>query len=223
MIDALVACPTFDDAVARVTAVHDFETHPYLLWMQAPETSRAPFRRSQVHFRHAVDDFSRALAATLARIPELPRRIPLSANVAEEHGHGSLRQTHGHSFRAWLDALGVTDEELALPCPIGVTAFNAALVSSCLAWPAEGSAAALGIIEHSYVGVSRTIARVAHERSWVAPGEQDHYGLHEVLDVTHAADLLAVARPGWERDPRRVARGLALGAHWFWRLYDDLL
>ncbi len=222
---ALAELPDLDAAVARVEAVWDFQAHPYLRWMAAPSTTREAFCATQVPFRFAVEHFSQALAATLARVPRLETRMALAENVAEEHGHGRLDTTHKHTFLAYLQALGASPEQLASPCPVPVEAFCAAIVDYCLVRSHEESASALGLIEHVYAGIGGTIARTLVDRGWVAPGGQDHYQLHETLDLAHARDLLDLAREAWAepRLRRRSARGLVLGAHWFWTLYVDLL
>jgi len=86
-------------------------------------------------------------------------------------------------------------------------------------------AAALGMIEHLYAGISGAIARAVRDRGWAAPGSQEHYEVHETLDIEHARELLEVAEPAWETKRTRayVALGLLLGARYFWALYEDLL
>lgn len=220
----LAALPTFEAAFAAVDAAYPFAAHPYLAWMAAPATDRDAFRATQLPFRHAVEGFSRALAATLARVPVLEDRLALWRNVAEEHGHGSAAASHKHTYLDYLRALGATPEELARPCPVAVAAFEQALLGWCLTRGPEAGAAALGAIEHAYVGVSVAIARTIHARGWVARGSQRHYEIHEELDVVHARDLFAIAAPAWAEPRARaeVAYGLALGAHWFWSLYAEL-
>ena len=221
----LAELPSFADAVAAVDAAYPFAAHPYLAWTLDPATDREVFRASQVPFRFAVEGFSRALAATLARIPVLEDRLPLWRNIAEEHGHGSPGSSHKRTFLDYLRALGATPAELAAPAHAGVLAFEQAMLSWCLTRGAEAGAAALGAVEHAYVPVSAGIGRAIHARGWVEVGSQRHYEAHEELDVVHARDLFALATPGWlePRTRSEVALGLALGAHWFWTLYLDML
>lgn len=221
----LAALPSLEAAIAAIDGTYRFADHPYLRWMDLPTTDRDAFRASQVPFRHAVEGFSRALAATLARMPLLEDRLALSRNVAEEHGHGAAAASHKHTYLAYLRALGATADELAAPAPVGVLAFEQALLGWCLTHGPEAGAAALGAIEHAYVGVSARIARTIHARGWVAPGSQRHYEVHEELDVVHARDLFAITAPAWAEPRARAeaAQGLALGAHWFWTLYGELL
>jgi pyrroloquinoline-quinone synthase len=223
-VEELAAQPTLDAALDRVAAARDFSRHPYFVWLVSEAATREQFRRTQVPFRFAVEEFPHALAAVLARISDSSQRTAIAENVAEEHGRGNELASHKATFLQYLRALGAADDELDAPCPATVAAFNQALLGFCLANPAEAGAAATGVIEHLYIWISGTIARLVRDRGWCAPGSQRHYEVHELLDQTHARDLLAVARPGW-RDPvtrAQVALGLAVGAEWFWTLYRDL-
>lgn len=221
----VAAEPSLDLALGAVERAYAFSEHPYFVWLRAPGTTRDAWRRSQVPFRFAVESFSQALAGVLAHIPRLEDRMALADNIAEEHGHGRTPDSHKYTFLEYLRALGATEEELKAPCPVWVTAFNHALRNLCVANTYEHGAAALGIIEHLYVGVSAEIGRAIVERGWVAPQSQRHYAVHEVLDVEHARELLDIARPAWDtlRSRSAVALGLLLGAWHFWRLYHDLL
>ncbi|MBT7691976.1 MAG: hypothetical protein HN750_08155 [Gemmatimonadales bacterium] len=214
---------TIWDAVESVGRHYAFDQHPYFRW--AETTAQAEFLATQVPFRFAVESFSQALAGVLARMPRIEGRVHLAENIAEEHGHGNLRVSHKYTFLEYLRALGATDESLSEPCPIWVTAFNHSLRNLCLAQQYEVGAAALGIIEHLYVGISARLAKLLNDKNWVKPGAQSHYLVHEDLDVEHARELLLIAEPAWTSPRSRsyVALGLLLGAYHLWTLYDDLL
>jgi pyrroloquinoline-quinone synthase len=222
---SLVECASLDEAVRLVSAEYDFLQHPYFLWMAEPATDGVAFRQSQVVFRFAVEAFSQSLAAVLARIPRLEERLALADNVAEEHGRGNQLASHKRTFVQYLRALGAGPEELHADCPVAVSGFNHALLNFCLAQPHRPGAALLGIIEHLYVSISTAIGNTVETRGWAAPGSQRHYVVHQTLDVGHAEDLLALARPAWAEPEARaqVAHAMLLGAHWFWQLYRDLL
>jgi pyrroloquinoline-quinone synthase len=215
---------SLERAVTAVAQGYDFRAHPYFVWASNHATDREAFRRSQARFRFAVEGWAQAVCAVLARIPRLELRRGLANNVADEHGE-LLELSHKASFERYLRALGTTEAELEAPCPISVRAFQQATTNFCLVQPYEVGAAALGIIEHVYVGISADIGRLVVERGWVLPGSQDHYVLHEQLDVEHARELLDLAAPAWAeaRGRRGVALGLLMGAHHFWQLYLDLM
>ncbi len=222
-VEDVAAHRSFDEAVAHVESVYDFRRHPYFAWAHAAPTTRAAFRASQVPFRFAVEGWAQALAAVLAKVTRVELRRGLVKNLADEQGAGPER-SHSASFRRYLGALGASDAELEAGCPIAVRAFTEQTHGYCATAPYEAGAATLGIIEHVYIDVSASIGRLVLDRGWVAAGSQDHYEVHEELDVEHARDLLDLARPAWSegRGRREVALGLALGAHAFWQLYLDL-
>jgi pyrroloquinoline-quinone synthase len=220
----LVNLPTLELAVHRVANTYDFDRHPYLIWMTDPTTERNAFCRSQLPFRYAVESFSQALAAVLARIPTLTDRLTLFTNIAEEHGQGNVLHSHKFTFQEYLLALGANEADLRTPCSIPVLAFNQSILSYALTQNPEVSSAMLGTIEYLYIGISAKIARTLDERQWTLSGIQSHYLCHEKLDVEHATDLLNIASHAWgeTRSRIQVAQGLVLGAYYFWRLYADL-
>jgi pyrroloquinoline-quinone synthase len=220
----LIELPTLEIAVQKVANIYDFDRHPYFIWMADPTTTRDTFCRSQLPFRFAVESFSQALAAVLARIPTLADRLTLFANLAEEHGRGNVLHSHKFTFQEYLLALGANQSDFYKPCPTTVLAFNQSILTYCLTQNPEISAAMLGIIEHLYVGISAKIARTLEDRQWTLAGSQSHYLNHERLDTEHARDLLTIALPAWSeaRSRVQVAQALNLGAYYFWRLYADL-
>lgn len=209
----------------EVAAIYDFSRHPYFVWMQLESTSRGDFRRSQLAFRFAVECFSQPLAAVLARFTTLEDRFGIVANLSEEHGHGLITRSHKHTFREYLLALGVSDDELNTPCSTAVCAFNYSILGFCLGQPGEVGAAMLGIIEYLYVNISAAIAQTITQRDWAIPGSQSHYTTHEKLDTLHAEDLFSLARSSWEepRSRQEISQALVLGAYYFWSLYNGLL
>lgn len=224
VVEDLLALSTLEAAVLRIAEAYDFGHHPYFEWMRSPSTTGDAFCQSQLPFRFAVESFSQALAAVLARMPMLEARLPLAENIAEEHGRGDYWRSHKYTFRQYLQALGASAEALQSPCTITVLAFNQAILTYGLTQSGEAGAAMLGMIEYLYVGISGAIAHTILQRGWVAPHSQSHYAVHEHLDVEHAQELLTLAAPVWN-EPRarlQVAQGLLLGAYYFWNLYRDL-
>jgi pyrroloquinoline-quinone synthase len=220
-VEDVAAAPTLEEALARVEQRYDLTLHPYFQWMA--QATRDEFRQTQIPFRFAVEEFAHALAAVLAHITDPTLSRAIAENIAEEHGHGNELATHKATFLQYLRALGAQPSELERACPAAVHAFNQALLSFCMQNGAAAGAAATGVIEHLYIWISGVIARTLADRRWCEPGSQRHYEVHELLDQTHARDLLNVARAGWDDQRKGVALGLVLGAHWFWALYLDLL
>lgn len=214
----------FAAIVSQITTQYNFQQHPYLLWMQAETTSRSQFCQSQLGFRAAVESFSQAIAAVMARVPSVENRLMLADNLAEEHGYGHLLRSHKYTFRQYLVALGATELDLQTPVPIGILGFNQSILNYCLVQPAEFSSAMLGMIEYLYVGISQTIAKTIHDRSWTVAGSQSHYAVHEILDIEHSRELFKLSTPFWQerRSQTEIVQAMKLAAYYFWNLYQDL-
>jgi pyrroloquinoline-quinone synthase len=212
-------------AAHAISRAYDFREHPYFLWTWSADTTQVAFRRSQAPFIYAVEYFSQAVAAVLARVPSVRERLAtVFDNVREEHGGGAYERCHRATFTTYLKMLGLSDEEIEQPCPPRLLAFTEGLRNFCLVHPAEQGAALLGIIEHLYVGISRQLLDVIAARAWGDIGAQNHYTAHEELDVRHAHDLFELCRAGWGVPGRwqDIAAAMLLGAHYFWTLYLDL-
>ncbi len=212
------------EIISEITAKYHFQQHPYILWMQADTTTRSQFCQSQLGFRDAVESFSQAIAAVIARVPRVEDRMALVDNLAEEHGHEQLLRSHKYTFRQYLMALGASDLDLQRVTPIGVVAFNQSILNYCLSQAPEFSSAMLGMIEYLYIGISQTISKTIHDRHWTTPGSQSHYAVHEVLDVEHARELFKLSEPFWQeaRSREGIIQAMNLAAYYFWNLYQDL-
>jgi pyrroloquinoline-quinone synthase len=222
--EELITLPTLEAAVTEIATAYNFNNHPYFIWMNKPTTTRDDFLKSQLPFRFAVESFSQALAAVLARVQILEARLPLFANIAEEHGYGNPLLSHKFTFSEYLQALGVSEAELNTPCTTPVLAFNQSILTYCLTQSPETGAAMLSIIEYLYIGISASIANTLKQRIWTLPGSQSHYVNHEKLDIEHARDLMNIAITAWDTVVFRpqVAQALVLGAYYFWSLYNEM-
>lgn len=213
------------DAAAAVACVYDFDNHPYFVWMRDAATTLEEFRATQAPYRHFVEHFSRAIAAVLARVPSMERRLAtVYSNVAEEHGHGALSESHRNTFIGYLKAIGVGDAELSRECPIRVAVAFEALLGYCLTNAAESSAAAMGIVEYTHIKISTMLAQNMQDRFWGDVEAQHHYRLHAEIDADHALDLFALCEEGWRHEParRRIAYAMLLGAQIWWTLFDSM-
>jgi len=223
---SLVHHATIYDAGAAVAQSHDLEAHPYFHWMLKPETTRQAFMLSQLPFRYNIDAFAQCLAAVLARIPDIKRRLAtVFDNVKEEHGHGNYHRTHPATFETFLRSIGASEEDLAVPSPTPAVMMMEFCLSYCLANPPEHGAALLGMVELTYVKVSTMIANTIAARQWGDIDAQNHYRVHEELDVSHSHDLLLVAADTWEKSPHQreaLAHSLLVGANFVWTVYHDM-
>jgi pyrroloquinoline-quinone synthase len=208
-----------EQARARLSGVFPLDR----TYFQDLVTGRIPlaqFAAQQRQFRFAVGHFARPLAALLARIADPALRDRIVRNVWEEHGQGDPARWHDATFRHFLAKLGVPAGEIDADVPgVAVDAFNTALRGLTATEDVATAAAALGMIELMFSGISAAIARSVVDHGWL-PGESlVHYTLHAELDIEHAGDLFAVAATG---SADLTGRGLALGQYLFDRLYEDL-
>ncbi|MGD8560048.1 MAG: iron-containing redox enzyme family protein [Gammaproteobacteria bacterium] len=213
---------TLENAYQHVAREYDFAKHRYFTWMHT--TDKESFARSQIPFRYAVEGFSCALAATVAKIPELERRVKVAENVAEEHGLIDDKLTHKDTITEFITLLGIPREEVDTTCPPGVHAFNQSVRNYCLTNSPEAGAAMLGIIEYVFITISNVVAQHIAAQGWAKPGSQRHYEVHETLDIEHSRVLFDVCREYWpvELKRREICQGLILGAYYFWELYNEL-
>ncbi|WP_372367035.1 iron-containing redox enzyme family protein [Candidatus Uabimicrobium sp. HlEnr_7] len=222
LITKLHEIDSLEDSYLYVAQQYNFKKHPYFLWMHE-ESACESFLQSQLSFRYAVESFSCALAACLSKISHLERRIHLAENVQEEHGGGDLRKAHKHTFLEFLRALGAREEQLLLPCNLGVQAFNESIRNFCLANSGACGAALLGMIEYLYIDISAQIAQKISTSKWVLPNSQSHYAAHEVIDVEHARELFEICVDDWDKSSKDIASAMALGGYYFWNLYLSML
>lgn len=222
-LEELIGYEEFSDAYSHVAKIFDFSQHPYFEWMAA--TDKQSFADSQIPFRHAVEGFSCALAATLAKIPEFVRRVKLAENVAEEHGLVGSKIAHIQTITEFLTVMGVSESQIDVPCPPGVYAFNQSIRNYCLTNSPEAGAAMLGIIELVFITISKVISTHIVSSGWTHEGSQRHYEVHEILDVEHSQVLFNISKYHWRRDFNRkdIGQGMMLGAYYFWDLYNTLL
>ena len=187
---------------------------------------KAGFQRSQAQFCFAVRFFSRPIAALAARLPDSRARMALARNLAEEHGDFHAEQAHDHTFERFLSSIGVTQENMAATREgAEVRAFNQALLGTCAMAAPELAFACLGIIEHTFAGISAEIGRAVMKRGWVNGGNLVHYTLHSELDKRHAREFFDEIEPAWslgDHSRRTIEDGLSLGLYLFDRLYTDL-
>lgn len=216
----------FSALVAQVKARYPWRDVPYFQALDAQTFAREDFVATQVQFLFAVVHFNRPMTALMARLPLGSERRVLLENIVAEHGDPGGDPSHEHTFLALLARLGVDRATIdAGARGPEVQAFNAAL-DALGALDDPGTAlAALGMIEDLFAPISAFLGRQIVRHGWLRAEEVVHYATHEVLDVSHAADLYGLCAPRWaaggaSRD--RVAQGLALGAYLFTRLYRDL-
>lgn len=219
---------TLDALLLRVIEESDVARNPYLGALEDGSLAFDDFVETQAQFSFVVEFFPRPMAALCARIPDPALRLEVLRNVWEEHGEGDLSRSHRATFRLFLRRLaGLGDADVdARPLWPEARAFDTLLAGAAALDEHLVGAATLGVIERMFVDISARIGRAVVARGWLAAEELVHYDLHEVLDVRHAEDFMAVLRPAWDRgvpaDRYAIEQGLRMGAAAFDGLYRGL-
>lgn len=185
--------------------------------------SRDAERSVAIEIFHVVDAFPRFLSALITSIEDFRLRMELVDNLYEEHGRMNLERVHVVTYRVFLRALGVSDEVLARGRPnLPSLCYTRALLDLCARQSAAEGLGALAVIEEVVARVSPVAAAVGRAR---ADGATigTHFGAHEVLDVSHAEELYAVALRLPDDAIPLIDRGMRLGMYYHRRLYDDLV
>jgi pyrroloquinoline quinone (PQQ) biosynthesis protein C len=215
------------DLIARAPV----DEHPLFLALATDALDEAQVRLVGAQIFHVVDHFPRLLAAVLSSIPDWRLRMPLVENLYCEHGRMHPAEVHAVTYRRFLAALGVTDEELAGSRPaVAVVAYNRAVLDLCLHQPYPEALGALGVIEEVVARASPLVARFAARASQVSDADAVHFSDHATLDLSHADEIYQLAarclQMGSDARAERwaqVRRGVELGFYYHCRLYSDLL
>lgn len=210
----------------RYNLVNTDKHSTYTDWVKF-KASREDFLKTQIQFRYAVENFGAVIAGVLSKMPKTSERMHVAENVAEEHGHNDLTNTHYTTFMQFLKSMNENDLNLNPEPSTSVIAFNRAVGDFVATHSYYEGAALVGMIELMYVDMSDFIAKTVHSREWDNLCEQKHYDVHAVLDIEHAKELFEVSEDMWNTNndviQHSIEEAMKLGAHYFVRLYDDLL
>ena len=146
---------------------------------------------AQTSFYKAVEAFPRALCLLGSKIEDSSTRLKVIENLWEEHGHGDENVFHVKSYINYLSALGLENVKDIKKENIFVKYWIENLlinnnVSSLYAIE-------LAAIEYIYTRVSKKIIETLNRDDFCLKHQQNHYSIHEVLDVNHANDLIDIA------------------------------
>lgn len=198
----------------------------YSNWVKF-KAGQEDFLKTQIQFRFAVENFGAVIAGVLSKIPRTKERMQVAENVAEEHGYNDLTNTHYTTFMQFLKSMNKNNLNLNPKPNTSVLSFNQAVGNFVATHSFYEGAALVGMIELMYVDMSSFIADTVHSRNWDSLCEQKHYDVHAVLDIEHAQELFEVSELLWNNGDNiikgQIEDAMKLGAHYFYRLYDDLL
>jgi pyrroloquinoline-quinone synthase len=226
MSDTVELSADLHQEISRLLQTWRSRDNIYFKALRNGEFSKEDFVETQIQFLAVTQYFHRPMAAVAARVPFPELRLEILRNVWEENGNGELGRTHNATFMKLLARLaGIREEDvLARPLWPEVRACNTAFAGACAFDEYFIGAAVMGMIEQMFAEVSGWIAAGIIERGWLKADEIIHYGLHEKLDIKHAADFFVVLEPAWKEPSKRYAvmQGLELGSYLFTELYDAL-
>jgi pyrroloquinoline quinone (PQQ) biosynthesis protein C len=197
--------------------------HPLFRALENDELDAAGVQRVAIDVFHVVAAFPRFLSALLTNLEDWSLRMELVENLFEEHGRMKPEHVHVVTFQSFLTAIGIPPAVVGASRPgLPALCYTRAMLDLCGRQPAPEAIGALAVVEEIVSRVSPRVAAFGWARSGGAP-VGSHFGVHEVVDVTHAEELYAVAlRLPAEAQPA-VAQGMELGMYYHRRLYDDLL
>ena len=182
------------------------------------------FLESQECFISAIDNWSKALGLLLEKLPSDKERLPIIQNLYEEHGEGNLESSHVNTFREFYKSLGGEKKlklyNKKLSSYKFIKEFNDTINNKFKSESWIYSVAMLGMIEYTYITVSKNIHEYA--KNYINPRAISHYSLHEIVDVKHANDLFNLISSYEKTNPKDIVSGLLAGYNLINKLYNDL-
>jgi len=208
---------------------NNIHLNPYFSTLDRKELPLSLFLKSQEGFIEAVDHWTHIMCKLVLILPSDKERFPIIMNLYDEHGEGDLKNSHVQTFTRFLESLGY-NEPVALdkssPSHRICKTFNKSLDRSVQKSELNYKymSALLGMIEYTYITVSRKIHNYATQ--FVDAENIEHYSLHEIVDCKHSDDMfrLCLDENGKLNDVDReiVFLGIRDGYDLFNTLYANL-
>lgn len=224
-----------EDIEQYAHTINDIENNPYFVILTKIPTKES-FVRSQRTFVTAIDFWSKILASVMMQMPSDKERTVIMKNLWDEHGCGNPANSHVETFKEFMRSLGSDNLTVGyLHADSGVLNFIKSLnglYETHLEPKDYGdkderlqlvyAVAALGMIEFTYVTVSKRIHQYA--LTFLEPKTISHYSIHETIDVGHARDLFSLVGENWlDSDFQNdVKRGIETGYRLMYDLYENL-
>ncbi|CAO4839707.1 MAG: hypothetical protein CNLJKLNK_00870 [Holosporales bacterium] len=215
------------DKLKEILNELNYLENPYFKSLHDGTLTLEEFLETQIQFFYAVDFFSRPMAALAAKIPTTAMRLEIIRNVWEEHGEGSLENSHTKTFLEFLKRLGnVTfDDVYKRTLWPEVRIFNSAITAVCTLDDYMTGIGAMGIIEYMFSDISKIIGTGIIKRGWMQEDTIVHYKTHEILDVRHADDFFKIVEKTYATNREHkyyIEQGLWFGATLFDMMYKQL-
>jgi mannose-6-phosphate isomerase-like protein (cupin superfamily)/pyrroloquinoline quinone (PQQ) biosynthesis protein C len=189
--------------------------------------SRDDFRYLFSQYAHYSRNFTRYLAALMARCESDYFRAALSENLWEEGGMRQPEERHSQIFREFLgDGLGINVADIR--CDPPALLFVERYLGYCLTAPVASAAAFLALGTEGIVTRMYTVLTTGLRHIGLDDRDLRFFLIHMACDDAHAAtlaDLTAsyAGTPGWEQMVREGARAaLDLRLQFFDALFDAI-
>jgi hypothetical protein len=176
----------------------------------------ADFYNTQKEFVSAIDNWSKALALLLAKLPSYKERLVILKNLNDENGDGNPDNSHVVTFHKFLQQVN-PKHDFEMRTNNGVSKFNEKLNYYIKDRSWKFSCAIIGMIEYTYITISRLINKYVTKYKKV----EYHYSAHEILDVDHYRDLFNLVKDDYDKN-EDIRNGLQTGYDLFEELYNNL-
>jgi len=199
---------------------------PYFRLLNQDRMSFETFKYSQVNFYKSVLKFSKPLFVLCSRIDNYEDRLKILENILDEHGNGNLKDTHGNTYKMYLNSLGIGDNKFPESYEhVSCSNFFSEVEKIVSLGNIDKALAMYGIIEDRYTEISSFIAKIVLKNKWIDKENLIHYSTHEELDQYHAKLFYSIIEQRWkkEKSQDQIKKGLNIGNELVLRLFNDLL
>ena len=199
---------------------------PYFRLLNQDQMSFETFKYSQVNFYKSVLKFSKPLFVLCSRIDNYEDRLKILENILDEHGNGNLKDTHGNTYKMYLNSLGIGDNKFPESYEhVSCSNFFSEVEKIVSLGNIDKALAMYGIIEDRYTEISSFVAKIVLKNKWIDKENLIHYSTHEELDKYHAKLFYSIIEQRWEKEKsqNQIKKGLNIGNELVLRLFNDLL
>jgi len=199
---------------------------PYFRLLNQNRMSFETFKYSQVNFYKSVLKFSKPLFVLCSRIDNYEDRLKILENILDEHGNGNLKDTHGNTYKMYLNSLGIEDNKFPESYEhVSCSNFFSEVEKIVSLGNIDKALAMYGIIEDRYTEISSFVAKIVLKNKWIDKENLIHYSTHEELDKYHAMLFYSIIEQRWkkEKSQNQIKKGLNIGNELVLRLFNDLL
>ena len=200
-------------------SINKINNNIYFIKLRTDTELLPNFIQSFKHFVIAVDEWSRVIAKVTAYVPSYNERRVLVANLFDENNGV---ESHVQTFEKFVELLNsivpIQKEncQYALEC-------TKEFVNGLHSIEASGdwiyAVAALGMIEYTYVTISKNIHQYVTKYT-----EKDipHFAVHETLDVDHAIDLFKLVSNHYSTNEDQIIAGIVKAYGLFDKFFSDI-